>query len=151
MSLLMTREIRLWSNLLASSQVFWWVLLPRDVRETTVMPGSSGGSRVEWAQNSLGVTSSLPFVSFSGDSQHLLFCMQEDRPNSGETGGPDRGHPGTWVLKNDQAPMLRWGGPSYLRGLKTWSGNCPTFPRWQMAAHVPREAVSHTGCCGGHL
>lgn len=31
---------------------------------------------------------------------------QEDRPNPAEAGGPDRGHPGTWALKSDQALML---------------------------------------------
>nr|XP_019605139.1 PREDICTED: uncharacterized protein LOC109457001 isoform X1 [Rhinolophus sinicus] len=31
---------------------------------------------------------------------------QEDRTNPAEAGGPDRGHPGTWALKSDQALML---------------------------------------------
>lgn len=49
----------------------------------------------------------FPFVSFSGDSSIFPSEWQEDRPNSGETGGPDRGHPGTWVLKSDQALILK--------------------------------------------
>lgn len=65
-----------------------------------------GPGRVS-SELSWGHLSSFHLCSFQVIPSIFPSVWQEDRPNPVEAGGPDRGHPGIWVLKSDQALMLK--------------------------------------------
>lgn len=76
---------------------------------------------------------------------------QEDKPNPVEAGGPDEGHPGTWVLKSDQALMLKVRRAHLAQRIEDLEWELSLLLQVADGSTCPEETLSHPGRRGGHL